>query len=193
MNQSDDGKRWTERLTTRDYCWLIIVLVLVIIWILTQRYGSEAQLVSYMSFASTLSALILAVIAILYTLVEAGRSSRQIERMTQAVQRLESFVQGTEDAARNLQDAVRAVRDTKDRLAKIEEKLDRQARTIAKIQSTLANGSPVTLKQNASTGLVEAFSASGTRLGDLDDVHGDLRYLVPGTVQPESSTRDQED
>ncbi|HEY6331178.1 MAG TPA: hypothetical protein VI756_17760 [Blastocatellia bacterium] len=64
--------------------WIIGDLVAIIIYLLVKRFGDNGNVVTYVSFASTMASLILAVVAILYAFISNASLSQNITAINNA-------------------------------------------------------------------------------------------------------------
>lgn len=75
-------------LTHRDYKWFIVVLVISIVFIMTLNWGDAKDLSDKISFAGTLSSIILSVIAILMTIIAESKSEASKAQILEAEQKI---------------------------------------------------------------------------------------------------------
>ena len=91
-----------ERLVTRDFVYIIIISILIIIFILTMTLGNTAEANNRFSFASTITSIVLSVVAIIMSLFAEYKNDRAFLAVDEARKNLEHEGKKLEDATLRL-------------------------------------------------------------------------------------------
>lgn len=91
----------TKLLKTHGF-YIILILILVIILLATLRFSGNTELVSYISFASTISSLFLAIIAIIYSFVSNNSLNQTIGQFSNITDQITKNANTISEATNNL-------------------------------------------------------------------------------------------
>lgn len=83
----DDVKKCTSYI---HYRYALGILTLVLIWTFVERYVGEGELVDKINFAASIASLILAVVAIVYSMIESTKSQSLIAKLDSASTSIET-------------------------------------------------------------------------------------------------------
>lgn len=107
-NCDDDGKKKCTILAERDVLYLTILFVFVIIFLVTITMGSSDESNKLFSFASTLTSIVLSLVAIIMTIYSEYKNERAASSLSLAINTIES----ASDNLRNQTD--RQIQELKD-------------------------------------------------------------------------------
>lgn len=82
------------KLSMKDLAYWIIILIYTIVIILTVKLGDNASVVDHLSFAGTISSILLAFVAIIYSFVQSISAQVSSNSLINSVSNIESSVKG---------------------------------------------------------------------------------------------------
>lgn len=147
-----DKKRF---FTGRDYFYWIAILIGWNILLLTSDFGANEEIISYVSFAGTITSIILAVVALLYSFIFNEKSSGAIEKFKSSAENIEKHTNELKNVSesiekwettinnqtRELEQVSKLVNKWETTILDVEKrinkKLDEQERTNERIRSVL--------------------------------------------------------
>ena len=88
-NCDDDGKKKCTTLAERDVLYLTILFVFVIIFLMTITMGSSDESNKLFSFASTLTSIVLSLVAIIMTIYSEYKNERAASSLSLAIKTIE--------------------------------------------------------------------------------------------------------
>ena len=101
------------KLETKDFVWALAVLGVVIIGLCTLFFGGKGnEIVSYVSFAGTITSVILSVVAIVYSFIQSASSATHSQRLSDISSRIEDTVDTLTDSRTKISGAVEALDKT---------------------------------------------------------------------------------
>ncbi|MDK2984786.1 MAG: hypothetical protein PWQ96_428 [Clostridia bacterium] len=83
--------------TPRDWKWVVIILFGIIIALLTTKLGNNKELISYFSFATSLTSISLALIAIGISLIQNTSFQELYSRMNETLAKVDEKIHNVDD------------------------------------------------------------------------------------------------
>lgn len=77
--------------------WIIFIIVLLIILLISTKVGNNADIVNYVGFAGTISSIILAIVAIIYSYYQSSLNTDSTNRLAEAVSKSEDSMMKLEE------------------------------------------------------------------------------------------------
>lgn len=156
-----DSKSKEQKLHTFYISGILVFIIIELVTGMCMGNDRHTDILSYVSFAATLSSLIMSVVAIIFTIVYNNRGSEQLDKMDSASQGINNSLNDFKDTSVKLSQSIdnlsemsdsisSAVEDFRteseqlgDRLEKISEKLDRiELKTDKTYEATTMNAAP---------------------------------------------------
>lgn len=91
------------------FYWIIAVLVAVIIYLITVKLGENTQVVGLINFGSTLTSLVLAVLAIVYAFISNSSVSQSMGKLSDASSEISDTAKEVSEAAKELKGKIEAI------------------------------------------------------------------------------------
>ena len=104
-NQGQCNLRPCNRLLKRDFKYYMFVFLALIILLLTARLGDDSQLLNYISFGSTLTSIILSILAIFMTMLAESKSDAtktRLENLTSIIEKSSESIEKQVDDINNI-------------------------------------------------------------------------------------------
>ena len=124
-NSSIFGERKVVRLTWPEIILTVLLIMVLegLVFYLSAMHSGSVSAMNYVSFAGTITSIILAVVAIIYTMIESLRQSTTTDKMVngaisvqQSAQEIAAEVQNLKDLRERITETSRAVKDVSDKL-----------------------------------------------------------------------------
>jgi hypothetical protein len=93
----DERVNVVKKIALTHYVYMIVLFVLVVILILALEFGGSGRAGENLNFAATLASIILAVIAILYTLFDSSSQKKNAENIRKSVKELKGYSEDFKD------------------------------------------------------------------------------------------------
>lgn len=140
--------------------WLLVILVLMMIeyWLVTTsyEYKSSETLISYISFAATIASILLAVIAIIYSFVQADAQQNASATMLTQTDSLRTTAIGLSTSGSIITEQVSKITETAERLRLLEQVLDLANQKLQGIESHITG---IKGSQDAVIAAIQSFQA----------------------------------
>ncbi|PFU83466.1 hypothetical protein COK91_07020 [Bacillus cereus] len=88
-----------EKITTKDLSYWIIILIGVIVMILTIKLGDNATAVDYIGFAGTITSILLAVVALMYSFYQNNAYESSTQQLEESARKIKKAVKELEQVA----------------------------------------------------------------------------------------------
>ena len=113
-------------MTRREWLLVMAVLMMTEYWIVTSsyEYKSSELLISYVSFAATIASILLAIIAIIYSFVQADAQQSASAMIVSQIDSLRSVSEKLSDSGGQITDQILRITDTATKLEQLEGSLD---------------------------------------------------------------------
>lgn len=96
-SKEDCKTQYCHKIKERDYKFCIIILFIVIVFICTLTMGINEKVAEYLSFAGSISSIILSVLAIIMTILAEKKAEIEKIKMDNLVFKMEACTQKTEE------------------------------------------------------------------------------------------------
>lgn len=147
------------------YWYWIGILTLLCVGLFSKAYGSDTELVQFVSFAATLSSLILAVVAILYNFVTHNQSLKNAESLNRSVDRVDDSAGRVREASKELCELVKELPQHLDALSS-EQRKTRES--FDEVKATLTRSTTETVQSMpAEQTVAEEFVRDAPFLGQI--------------------------
>jgi uncharacterized membrane protein YciS (DUF1049 family) len=103
---------------------VIIILVAIIVFLITHKYGSDNEIVSHVGFAGTLISIILAVIAIIYTFYQSSMYQSSTMKLDQSAEKIKELTNKIELNINTLSEDVKSVGELRNVVKTFEHSVD---------------------------------------------------------------------
>lgn len=120
----DCNDKYCTKLKEHDYKYCIAGLIFVIIFISTMTMGQDKDINQSISFASTISSIILSILAIIMTLLAESKSDNVQFRMDQFLSKINEYNQSNNRQLRRIEGIVKKFESIEDSLNRIIDKED---------------------------------------------------------------------
>jgi hypothetical protein len=108
----------------KDYQYVIVILVVIIIVIFTFYYGTDNnQITSYMGFAGTITSIILAVAALIYTYYQSTTSQTQAQKLADTSDKLINAMAVLDETQKQLAHSVQTFSFVSNQVAEVDNKI----------------------------------------------------------------------
>lgn len=160
-NNDAEVKSKEQKLHTFYISGILVFIIIELVTGLCMGNDKHSDILSYVSFAATLSSLIMSIVAIIFTIVYNSRGSEQLDKMDSASQSITKSLNDFKDTSRKLSQSIDNLSEMSDnissvvdgfrteseqlgdRLEKISEKLDRiESKTDKTYEATTMNAAP---------------------------------------------------
>lgn len=132
---NSEGKcevRPCTRLLKRDFKYSVSILLGLIVLLITSKFGNNIQLQNYISFGSTLSSIILSVLAIFMTMLSESKSDATKTRL----ENLTSLIETASSSTRNqVKKITKIYKSMEERYETYEKILEKQDELISKLEA----------------------------------------------------------
>lgn len=96
-------------LDKKDYNYIIVILVIVLIATIVQAFTNSGKIVAYASFAGTLLSIVLSVLAIFYAYSQTAASAAQSQKLTETADTLKGLMPGISSASKQMTDSTQQI------------------------------------------------------------------------------------
>ncbi|WP_239618917.1 hypothetical protein [Cohnella mopanensis] len=127
------------KLKEKDYGYIIAFLVLLLIGLFTFYYGSDnSQIVSYLGFAGTITSLILAVVALIYTFYQSTTSINQVQKITEASEKLNQAIGGFQEVQSQMSISLEAMKHVSYQVSDMQNQISASVDSIVQVSQQVS-------------------------------------------------------
>lgn len=146
------------------YIFLSSIIVLIAVLIFSYAFYAEKKVLDFISLASALVSIILAIITIIYSFVVNGQTAEQIDELTTTAKKLHNVAKKVDEATDSYKDTASSLEDN---LSLILVRLDRKIDDTKKMLSDLTNNSEIhpNFEKEISPKMVENFVQTSSIVG----------------------------
>lgn len=137
MKSKDCNEKYCTKLRDHDYKYCIAGLIFVIVFISTLTMGQDKDISQSISFASTISSIILSILAIIMTLLAESKSDNVQYRMDQFISKINDYNQSNNKQLRRIEAIAKKFDSLEDYLNKIIAKEDQIIAKQAEMQDQM--------------------------------------------------------
>ncbi|RKP47856.1 hypothetical protein D7Z26_21820 [Cohnella endophytica] len=154
------------KLKEKDYAYIIVFLILLLVGIFTFYYGSDKnQIVSYLGFAGTITSLILSVVALIYTFYQSTTSITQAQKITEASEKLNQAIGGFHEVQNQISSSVESMKHVSYQVSEMQNQISASVDSIVQVSNQVSEMD--TKVSQVVSGISKAESPTST---DIDSV-----------------------
>ena len=128
--------RSCNRLLKRYFKYCVLILIILIILLITGKFGDNSQLLDYISFGSTLSSIILSILAIFMTMLAESKSDATKTRLENLTSLIETASESIKDQVEKIEKVYKAMEERYPTYEKILENQDQLITRLEKLEES---------------------------------------------------------
>lgn len=156
----DDSDKKVQKLHTFYISGILVFIIIELVTGLCMRQGNSSEILSYVSFAATLSSLIMSIVAIIFTIVFSSRGDEQYKKIDRASDRVSESLSEFSKRTYDIDNSVSLFKEASDSLTKKMEAILSELRDVRSITEEI--------KDTTSNYKVDSDSESGGFSWDTD-------------------------
>jgi hypothetical protein len=115
---------------SKDYNYWLFILVLLIVALSTSQFGNNASILNYVSFAGTITSIILAVIAIIYSFFQNFSNTSLNQKLIESADKIENTISNIDNASKGICETSSLIDNATVKIESSSEKIEKVVDTV---------------------------------------------------------------